>query len=211
MAGTASGLMKYIWAPDYAKPSSNYILDIFKADTFYIICGERGLTRYSGLGITNIFNSAYSPDDGLPGPTVTTGHFFDDRIFAGTRESLTGPGTGLAVSGDTGKSFTEIIDPTLDIKDDDKFVTDITDLNGAIYVSAKKGGLFRSLDLGDSWESVVIDTGGTLADLNRETANGIAPDTANNRLWVGTDAGLVMLQFDGSNILDSTFYYNFPG
>ena len=53
-AGTAYGLKQYIWAPDYSKPSSNYILDIFKADTFYVICGDRGLTRYSGLG-TSLF------------------------------------------------------------------------------------------------------------------------------------------------------------
>jgi hypothetical protein len=209
-AGTASGLMKYVWAPDYAKPSSNNILDIFKADTFYIICGDRGLSRYSGLGMANTFNSAYSPDDGLPGPTVTTGHFYGDKVFVGTRESLTGPGTGLAVSADMGRSFTEINDPALDVKDTDKYVTDIADLNGALYVAAKRGGLARSIDMGLSWEAVVIDTGGPLEDLNRETVNSLVPDTANNRLWLGTDAGLVMLQFDGSNVLDSTFYYVFP-
>ncbi len=209
-AGTAYGLKKYIWAPDYAKPSSNYILDIFKADTFYVICGDRGLTRYSGLGTTNTFYSAYSPGSGLPGPTVTTGMFFDNLLFAGTRESLTGPGTGLAVSTDTGMTFTEISDPALDVKDNDKYVADMSDLNGAVYVAARSGGLIRSLDTGATWESVTLDTGGATFDANRDVVNSIASDTTNNRLWVGTDAGLVMLQYDAANAMDSMFYYVFP-
>jgi len=99
--GTPSGLMRFVYAPDYARLNSNNILNLSSADGFVFICGDSGLTTMNFVDSRENFNSALVAD-GLPGMAVSSAFFANDRLFVGTLDSLDGDGSGLAISDDTG-------------------------------------------------------------------------------------------------------------
>ncbi|UCD16444.1 MAG: hypothetical protein JSV44_08230, partial [Candidatus Zixiibacteriota bacterium] len=208
-AGTAGGLMRYIWAPAYAKPSSNNIFDLLTVSDTVLVCGDRGLTRLTHEDTREVFYSAFE-SSGLPGNTISSAHYLGGRLFVGTLESLGGSGTGLAVSEDLGLTFEKVISPILDLEEPEKYPREFVELGNYLYMAAAEGGLYRTADIGQSWEKVTLDTLEASTASGRNIANSLAADTIFNRLLVGTDSGLVTLYPDGLGEFDSLTYYVFP-
>lgn len=193
-AGTAGGLMRYVYAPAYAKPSSNYIFDVVSVDSFIFICGDSGLTRLK-FDSTNASESYHSSfvEDGLPGMAVTTAFSFGGRLFVGTLDSLGGATTGLAISDDDGLTFHTNYSG-LELNWGNKYPRDFASIEHHLFMAAYEAGLYMSSDTGQNWQQIYLDTLIIDTLMPRSIIHSVAADSFN--LWVGTDAGLVLLGFD---------------
>ncbi len=225
-AGTAGGLMRYIWSPDYAELKSDFIFDIISADSFVYICGDSGITR---LKFDSVAGTAYLPTyntsfttDGLPGIAVTTAFGFGDRLFAGTIDSIVydsmdgyiryDDGIGLAISEDDGESFNTMYTGLDDLLGSDRYVREFAAIDSSmLFTAARQAGLYMSQDSGDTWGKVytvdptVDDT--TIAN-HRNIVNSVAAEGRD--LWVGTDSGVVLIRFDETGAIDSRQNFVFP-
>jgi len=207
-AGSAGGLKRMVWIEPQIKPSSNYISDVLVTDSGIFACGDSGLTRLTYEGSKEIYHSAFT-SDGLPGLGTSAVYLLGDRLLVGTFDSLNGSGTGLAVSEDFGLTFTKVNDPVLDLEEADKYPREFAEFDDKLYMAAFKGGLYRTLDTGTTWEKITLDTLEPTISSGRNIAHSLAPDTLYNRLWVGTDSGLVALYPDAVGGFDSLQYFVF--
>lgn len=229
-AGTAAGLMRYVYAPAYAKPSSDYILDIASADGYVFICGDRGLTRlkFVDVGVSTYFEEYHSSfvDDGLPGIAVTTAYGFGERLFVGTLDSLGreyvvdtiansdttfdttdviyiryGEGAGFAISDDNGLTFHTNFSGLDSLSGENRYPEEFASIEYHLFMAAHEAGLYMSSDTGGTWQKVYVDTLDTTLANGRNIVHSVAADSLN--LWVGTDSGLVLLYFDSLGTIDS--------
>jgi len=222
-AGCANGVRRYIYAPDYAKPASNYIFDIASVDSFIFICGDSGLTRLrldtiDANNSMEIYHSSFV-DDGLPGQAVTTAFGFSGYLFIGTIDSLgreaiidtagdtadynyipysTGP--GLAVSNDNGLTFSENYSGLDSLNGDNRYPLEFASIGHHLFMAAYEAGLFMSSDTGATWSKVYTDILDSTLSNGRNIVHSIVTDSFN--LWAGTDSGIVNIEFDSSgNVL----------
>lgn len=209
-AGTADGLMRYVWAPAYAKPSSNKISDITHFGDFTYISGDSGLSIVqfdTSRTFSEIVNSAFT-SDGLPGLAVTTAYSFGGRLFAGTADTLNGSGTGLAISDDNGASFHTNYTGLQNFLGPKRLPREFAAVGANLFMAGWEGGLYFSSDTGDTWQRAYADTLDTTLASGRNIIYSLAADSLN--LWVGTDSGLVLLYLNSSASVDSSRYFVFP-
>ena len=210
-AGSVAGLRRYIYAPAYAKPSSNFILDYVAAEDYVYICGDRGLTRveFTPTDADTVIKTFYSSyeSDGLPGPTVTTAFSFGGRLFVGTADTIGGGGTGVVVSEDDGVSFSSGLSGLEDIIGPGKYAVEFATMGQYLFMAAFEGGLYMSPDTGQNWQKIYLDMGDTTLANGRNIINSVAADSFN--LWVGTDSGVVLAYFNDLGGIDSTSYFVF--
>jgi hypothetical protein len=215
--GTAKGIVQYVFAPPREKPFSKRINRIVFCDqcpdtSFVFLAGENGVTRGTTTGGPFIHRGHESIDpifqgDGLPGANVRALLHFGGRLFAGTVDAQdTTYSTGLAVSDDYGDTFapvafTEVIGPY-------RRISDFAVIRDRLYMAAEEAGLFVSLDTGVTWAKLYIDTLDTTLTNRRNVA--YALDALADTLRVGTDSGLVMLYFDSTGGIDSSYFHVFP-
>jgi ligand-binding sensor domain-containing protein len=201
--GTANGLMRYVYGPADAAPSSNYIYDLTSGDGFLFIAGDSGLTRLDfGTG-AETFHSAFT-ENGLPGQAVSAVEYFCGRLFAGTLDSLNGDGTGIAVSDDTGLTFQDGIPGLESIVGSKKYALDFASIGSHLFMAAYEAGLYHSADTGRHWEKIYADSSNMTAGNRRNIINTVDADSS--RLWLGTDSGLVILYMNTPGIIDSSEY-----
>ncbi|RKX18021.1 MAG: hypothetical protein DRP51_09865, partial [Candidatus Zixiibacteriota bacterium] len=195
-AGTADGLMRYVFAPEYARLNSNNIINLASADGFVFICGDSGLTILNFVNQRENFSSAVVAD-GLPGMAVSAAHFADGRLFVGTLDSLGGAGSGLAISDDTGLTFHTTFTGLDDLIGSNKYPVDFISVGDVVFMAGFEGGLYKTIDSGNSWISIALDADPTSG---RNVVHSLDIDSA--YLWVGTDSGLVRLTLDLDNNAD---------
>jgi hypothetical protein len=205
-AGSAEGVLRYVYVPPYAKPYSNYIFDLVAVDSFIYICGDSSLTRLKFDSTDNDdleerYHSSFV-DDGLPGMAVTTAYGFGDRLFVGTLDSLGGVGTGLAISDDNGLSFHTGYTGLDDMIGENRYPVEFASVAHNLFVAGLEAGLYMSSDSGGVWQKIYLDPLDTTLANPRNVVNALAADSLN--LWVGTDSGLVLLYFDGAGAIDSS-------
>ena len=228
--GTANGIRRYIYIPPYSKPSSNYIFDITAVDSFIFVSGDSGLTRlkFDTINANNPVNTYHSSfmSDGIPGLAVTTAFGFGGRLFIGALDSLgrepivdtagdtsftyttysTGP--GLAISDDDGLTFNENYTGLDSLNGDNRFPLEFASIGYHLFMAAYEAGLYMSSDTGDTWNKIYTDTlDSTLAD-GRNIVSSIASDSFD--LWIGTDSGIVRMQFDSAGSIISRQNFVFP-
>ncbi len=227
--GTADGIRRYVYAPDFAKASSNYIFDLLSAYGYVFVCGDAGLSRLkydtlaSGFYAEN-FQSAFQRDN-LPGPAVLTAFGFANRLFVGTLDSLVyvptydgeniiemeyvryGESIGLAVSDDSGLTFSTLFSGVDDLIGENRYPVAFDTIGQNLFMAAYEGGLYRSSDSGDTWQKMYVDTLDTTAANRRNVINTIAADSS--ILWAGTDSGVVMLYVSDSGTIDSSSNFDF--
>ncbi len=143
-AGTAGGLMEFIYAPPREKPYSKVINRIAFCDectdsSFVFFGGNDGVTR--GL-ITGAPYISRFVEDGLPGSQVSAMIDFRGRLFVGTIDPDLDIPTGLAISDDRGESFYSSGAFSGDT------ISDFTVIGERLYMAAQEGGLVVSLDTG---------------------------------------------------------------
>ena len=205
-AGTVDGLVQYIFAPAYAKPSSNYIFSISSADSFIYIAGDSGLTRRIVRDGKESFLSSFQAN-GLPGRAVTAVFSFGGRLFAGTLDSLGGLSTGLAVSDDNGISFQPVTTGLTGLIGPKKYPVEFAAVGPNLFMAAYEAGLYMTPDTGHVWQKVYVDTLDTTLVNGRSIVHSVAADSSN--LWVSTDSGLVKLFLDNLGLVDSFRYFPF--
>ena len=210
-AGCVDGIRRFVYAPPYVKPNSNYILDFIAADSFVYACGDRGLTRieYSLDDDSTVLTSFYSAfeSDGLPGPTVTTAYEFGGRLFVGTTDTLEGDGAGVAVSDDDGKSFTTGLTGLDDVVGPGRYAEEFAEIGYHIFMAAREAGLYMSSDTGNNWQKVYLDAADTTLLNGRNIINSVVADS--NNLWIGTDSGVVLAYVNDLGGIDSTSFMVF--
>ncbi len=204
-AGTAGGLLQYVYASPRAKPSSKQINGIAFCDecgseSFVYLGGNRCLTRGSMSGPP--FTSRFAPEtaDGLPGPYVSAVTDFRGRLFVGTMDSAGDSSTGLAVSADLGNSFTAL--PLADVVGAGRRISDFAVVRERLYVAADEAGLFVSDDTGQTWVHLWVDTSDMTSDNRRNVVHAL--DALADTLRIGTDSGLVTLYLDLAGQVDSS-------
>ncbi len=228
--GTANGIRRYLYSPPYAKPTSNYIFDITAVDSFIFVSGDSSLTRlkFDTLDANNPINTYHSSfmSDGIPGLAVTTAYGFGDRLFIGTLDSLgreaiidtagdtadilyttysTGP--GLAISDNDGLSFNENYTGLDSLNGDNKYPLEFTSMGDHLFMAAYEAGLFMSSDAGDTWNKVYTDTLDSTLASGRNIVHSVVADSFD--LWIGTDSGIVQMQFDSAGSILSRQNYVF--
>ncbi|MCD6250628.1 MAG: hypothetical protein J7J98_09890 [candidate division Zixibacteria bacterium] len=195
-AGTAAGIFQYVFAPPRDKLYSHWINRISFCDSLsrgdgslLFIGGESGLSLGSAAGghLATRFEI-----DGLPGEEITATLSIGDRLLVGTADHATGMPTGLAISYDGGESFTTPAVPWA--LDSGLTIIDFAKMNGRVYAAIEGAGLYVSVDSGQVWQQLPLDTLYTNSAL--WTANSLA--TLADTLLIGTDSGLVNLTLDGA-------------
>lgn len=196
--GTAAGIKRFIFAPAREKLTSHRIYDIAAADSFIYIAGDSGITRIKFFedegSLTNRVSRTSFIDDGLPGAAVASVHVFGGRVFAGTLDSAGGVGTGLAVSDNDGEDFLTGFTGLDDVIGENKYPAEFSSARSFLFMAAREAGLYMSADTGETWQKIYTDPADTTAANGRNTVNSVAADSAT--LWVGTDSGVVRIEFD---------------
>jgi hypothetical protein len=151
-AGTAGGLFQYVYASHRAKPSSKQINSIAFCDQcgpegFVYLGGDRCMTRASMHGPP--FISRFE-SDGLPGPYISAVHDFGEKLFVGTMDSAGSLSTGLAVSEDQGKTYTDEWSFP-DVEEANRKISEFAVIRERLYMAAEEAGLFVSDDTGETW------------------------------------------------------------
>ncbi|MCP4705917.1 MAG: hypothetical protein GY865_15060, partial [candidate division Zixibacteria bacterium] len=199
--GTANGIMRYLYAPDYARLNSNNIKNLYSAEGFLFICGDSGLTMMNFVNSRENFISTMMVD-GLPGMAVSSAFFAGGRLFVGTLDSLDGEGSGLAISNDTGLTFNTTYTGLDALIGANKYPVDFVSVDDVVFMAGFEGGLYKTIDTGNSWAAIALDADPTSG---RNIVHSLDIDSA--YLWVGTDSGLVRLTLDLENdaaIVDDT-------
>ncbi len=189
-AGSADGLMRFVYAPDYAKPSSNRINYITSGEGYVYICGDSGLTSIKYIDSTEVLFSSFERN-GLPGMNVTAAHRIGDYLLAGTLDTLGGEIPGLGRSEDNGMTFTTITAGLDNMDGAEENAEDFVTMGDFVFMAAFKAGLYKSADSGATWEAVPL-TADPASLLN--VAHSV--DGYLDTLWVGTDTGVVLLTLD---------------
>ncbi|MBN1212241.1 MAG: hypothetical protein JXA92_06650 [candidate division Zixibacteria bacterium] len=207
-SGTAGGIWQYVFAKPSQKLYARYINRIAFCDTctgsennYMFVGGDRGVVRGRKTGGPWITRFV---EDGLPGSFVTALIDFRGRLLVGTLDTLTGYSAGLAYSTDMGESFDADLG-FIDIVGDGRAVTDFAVMGERLYMAAEEAGLYVSLDSGQSWENILIDSLAVDSPINYVNALFATGDT----LWVGTDDGFVSLVMDGTGVIDSLYHSQF--
>jgi ligand-binding sensor domain-containing protein len=216
-AGTAGGVFQYVYAIPREKPYSKMIKRIAFCDqcpdtpSFVYFAGDNGVTRGTTQGGPYIHRSNASVDivfqpDGLPGSFVTALVDFRGKLFVGTMDKVDSTSTGLAVSTDQGdtytplSSFTEVIGPK-------QRILDFAVIRERLYLAAEEAGLFVSVDTGETWVHMYVDSSDTTSNNRRNVVHAL--NALADTLRVGTDSGYVALYLDSTGQIDSSFYHVF--
>ncbi len=202
--GTAGGLYKMIFADRHVKPQSRYINDIAfclscaGTDSNYVfIGGDNGLTR--GLAHHRNFNrphggpylSRFSDDPAsFPYNSVTAVYKLGDSLFIATSDTST-VSAALSISGNNGDSSSNTISWSGSPITDFAF----NETGGRLYAASEDSILVTS-DTSTSFTSIFGEGGHALAVLD---------DT----LLIGTDTGLVILNFDPAGAIVATTFESF--
>ncbi len=206
-AGSAGGVLQYIYAPEDEKLHATRMTAVTSCD----ICADSSVNYvYAGtnLGIarTHFDGGAFisrDSDDGLTGPYATAIYDFRDQLFVGSSDSEAGLSTGLAVSTDYGESFTPRLDLT-EFIGADRSIVEFEQVGERLYLAAERAGLFVSTDTGSTWNQLLVnpDTASLQNEVYSLWAEG---DT----LFVGTNDGVVRLNFAVNGSVDSSAHYPF--
>ncbi len=209
-AGTAGGLFQFVYSSPRHKPFSRQINAIALCDQcpdtgggYIFLGGDNGMTR--GLTTGNPFISRFESLDSLPGLFITSIIDFGGKLFVGAMDSAGGESQGLAISEDSGSSFTNPPSPFQD--GPNQKISDFAVIGGRLYVAAEELGLYVSADTGVSWMYIAVDTNDTPAN-RRNVVHAL--DALADTLRVGTDSGLVTLYLDALGDIDSSRFYVFP-
>jgi len=217
-AGTAGGVYQYVYAIPREKPyAAKYISEIAindiaidDEDNYLFYAGDLGVTRGFKTGGPYLSRFATGdpngPTDGLPGPFITTIYVIDGKIFAGTADSANGASQGLAVSDDFGDSY-EARESFTEVIGDNRRISEFAMMNGRMYMAAEEAGLFVSIDTGQTWEHIFVDSTDITAANRRNVVHAVCP--LGDTLRVGTDSGLVTLYMDPTGQIDSSWFYVF--
>lgn len=204
-AGTADGVMEYIYAPPREKPYSRVInriafCDECGDDSYVFYGGASGLTRGLVTGAPYISRFA---EDGLPGSNISAVFDFRGRLFVGTIDPDLEVPTGLAASDDRGDSFYPINGF------DNDTISDFAAIGERLYMAAQENGLVTSLDYGLTWDRILIDSA-TPTALHNNVNSVFAVAEIDGLLAVGTDTGLALLYLDQVGAIDSQEFQAFP-
>jgi len=211
-AGTAQGVLQYVYAPAADKPNSNATTAMVLCpecvpgeSTYVFVGGDRGLTRGSIQGQPY---RSMDTGDGLPGPYVTMLDHFAGRLFVGTRESRDGASTGLAYSDDGGETFVAV-ESFVPYSAEYHVIHDLARMGDRLYVAAERAGLFVSRDTGATWTPLWVDSTRPSEANGWNTVWGL--DAHGDTLRVGTDSGMAVLFLDGAGefAAAATEFYRF--
>jgi len=204
-AGTAGGLMEFIYAPPREKPFSKVINRIAFCDectdsNFVFFGGNDGVTRGMITGAPYISRFV---EDGLPGSQVSAVIDFRGRLFVGTIDPDLDVPTGLAISDDRGESYYS------SGAFSGHTISDFTVMGERLYMAAQENGLVTSIDSGITWEQILIASEVPTA-LHNIVNSVYAVDEIDGLLLAGTDTGLALLYLDQVGVIDSQEFHAFP-
>ncbi|HWR84232.1 MAG TPA: FlgD immunoglobulin-like domain containing protein, partial [Candidatus Deferrimicrobium sp.] len=206
--GTAAGVFQYVYASPRVKPSSKHITAFAFCDqcadsSFIYLGGENGITRGRTTGPP--FISRFE-SDGLPGPVISALMDFRGRLLAGTMDALETQSTGLAISLDSGNTFSAV--PSFDeVIGPNRQITEFATIRERLYLAAEEAGVFVSQDSGSTWQHIFVDSSDTTSDNRRNIVHSLS--ALADTLRVGTDSGLVTLYFDSLGGVDSSRFHVF--
>lgn len=208
-AGTASGLFQYVYASPRVKPFSKQITSVSFCDqcpecSFVFLGGDSSMTRAAIGGPP--FISRFEID-GLPGPYISAVKYFHGKLFVGTMDSEDGVSTGLAVSEDQGETYTDEWSFP-DVEGANRIISEFAVIRERLYLAAEEAGLFVSIDTGETWSHIYVDSSDMTSDNRRNVVHSL--DVLADTLRVGTDSGLVTLYMDSVGQIDSSHFDVFP-
>ncbi len=186
LAGSARGLMKFLYLPKRVKLGGNQIYDILGVDSTVYLAHEGGVTRT----VDSTINPKFTADttNGLGSNLVRKLTYFGDRIWAGVFDSNDSSGLGLYYSLDSAETWNRL---PVDYFDglhsgvyDFKIYHDST-----FYIAAGDSGAFRSIDSGQTWLRFFVDSSDM--DFLSPRNQIYSLDLTSDSIYLGTRAGLV--------------------
>ncbi len=195
-AGSADGLMRYLYTPLYARLSSMQINYLAYGDDYVFICGDSGLTR---ARLDSARTHYYSVDetDGLTGGDATAAHVIGDYLLVGTLDEVGGDVPGLARSADTGLTFTAVTSGLSALDTGTEYPKDFVTMGDYVFMAAFEAGLYKSADSGATWTAVALDADPAS---RKNVVNSV--DRYLDSLWIGTDTGVVLATIDTASNAD---------
>lgn len=209
-AGTASGLLKYVYTKPEDKLFSRVVnglavcRDCPADSAFVFIAGNQGVGRGFTKGGPFISRLVPAPPD--PGAAVTAVGAFGGRVFIGAADIANGNSTGLYVSNDYGENYAAAALPAL--VGAGRQIREFTTLRNRLYLAGSEAGLWVSADTGQSWSQLYLDSTNITAANRRNVVNAVS--TLGDVLYAGTDSGLVIWFMNAGGTKDSSRYFVFP-
>lgn len=192
-AGTAGGLIQYVFADRHVKPFNDTINAIAfcescTADSVgtVFLGGEKGLTIGRKIGAPYDSHFSDDPNGPLPSTKVTALHYFNGRLFVGTID-ITANQASLAYSDDVGVTY------SLSKALGDGQALSFASIANRLYVAAEDSGLLVTADNGSSWQNLIVNEADPLSLSNIVNSVYSLGDT----LLVGTDTGLAVIYLNG--------------
>ena len=202
-AGSADGLMRFLYTPEYARLSSMQINYLGYGADYVFICGDSGLTRARLSGSNTMYHSV-DEADGLTGGFATSAYMIGDYLLVGTLDEAGGDLPGLARSADTGLTFTAITAGLGELDTGTEYPSDFVTAGDYLFMAAFEAGLYKSADSGATWTAVSLDA--DAASL-KNVVNSV--DRYLDSLWIGTDTGIILATIDtasNADILTDTLF-----
>lgn len=186
LAGSAKGLMKFLYLPKRVKLGGNLIGDILGVDSTLYVAHEGGVTRT----IDSIITPRFTADtiNGLGANWVRKLANFGDKIWAGVFNPEDTSGVGLYYSSDSAESWSRTPVDFFSGQHSGVFQFKIY-FDSAVYIAAGDSGIYRSIDFGLTWEKFFIDSSQMGMDLPQNQVYSI--DLTADTIYLGTKAGLV--------------------
>ena len=176
-AGTAYGIIKYVYLNDTLKVEGWAFADLFLDSTRLYAATERGLSRTPDRGSS--WRTFYQATDGLPSDRISTVTAHGDTIWAGLLTPDGTGGAGLAYSYNGGRDWAST-QPTGTVGPGHRSQA-IVLAAGYVWVAAEEGGLIGLRDPSHS-----------LGETHPRPAYALLPITRGDttRLYVGRDRGI---------------------
>ncbi len=174
--GTAAGINQFQFIGRSAKLAGNQIVDLARMNSFDAgddvdsnfvwIATNLGLSRSSNSGRS--FRSFFE-SDGLTGEYISAVAGRDETVDFPAYVICAGyfpdadSANGFAWSDDNGQSWNQVF--SSDAVGSGKMITDIIIVSDSIiYAACSEGGLIRSMNLGQTWDKIVLDDQNTSPD-----------------------------------------------
>jgi len=202
-AGSADGLMRYLYTPRYARLSSMQINYLGYGADYMFICGDSGLTR-AKLADGRTYYHSVDETDGLTGGAATSAYMIGDYLLVGTLDQIGGDTPGLSRSVDTGLTFSAITSGLSELDTGTEYPEDFATMGDYVFMAAFEAGLYKSADSGATWTAVALDADPTSL---KNVVHSV--DRYLDSLWIGTDTGIVLATIDtasNADILTDTLF-----
>ncbi len=197
-AGSAAGIHKYTYIDERIKLAGMKTFDIaFDGEAVWLAV-DGGISR--GVAKTDAITYqfwSWDEDDGLLSSTFTAVEADSTLVIAAAFDASLDESAGFNITYDSGESWIAVT--PVQAVGPGKIVREIVKHGDAIFAACSRGGLIKSIDDGQTWESIIPIPGETSPDepfnrFNSLHIRDLGGDSID--LWAGSDSGIFVFTME---------------